>query len=928
VRKRKNKNGSMFNNPIDSMINKILRTNSPIFYNRLMVNFWDNHNEHEVLQSMVERVYMSSSIICNRSSITAIKLLTLLHRLFLQTPQEFMSVSIVESKFFVQLTEFWSKDSSQDLMKDLVVQYAKFMTLRLKFHSKNPMFESSFSLSLFMYRHQRKDYASFDADAWFEGISQSVVDLTDFGTNHCQLINAILSHKGFNTSAAAQYANAIDVGNILNHCLVPLVEDLHSLYLITTWIIGLLRISFGKRKIALYSEKYKDFMISLIAVISRMQNTAKIVWNSIDIDTKQFPRTVPKISSIALLDLYPPSSFAPNLSAFNRELTNYFVTVIHQRRKSTKSIEHKKEGQQKRSRKSLIERGSGAVPPLHLHPGDLGGGRGGETAFVTASGSASSSECEGGGSTEDDDDGGGGRLLDDDSINHLTLKRAHTHQASADVALSSRRRVTCGHQRAQSTMNHLSAHRTPSPQHPVNHSSSPNALSLFPDLDDENPTPTPQRGDKQSSNTADDGVIAVAVDLTESEEEEEVAVGMIEEEEELKEDMLFAPLSRSISSETNQNPKTPTNPFATSMSHRESGAVPLFPSGGAHPIDNEEDIFLFGSHRRSIFEHQEHDAFDSDSHSSRDFEDDDDDHRHSDGRGGWNEEEEEKRLDVVRADELKWEDLVISERIGIGGFAEVFSGKMAGGDEEEDEFSDEAEQKVAIKKLINQNLTTHNLAEFQSEIDIMRRIKHPNVCRFIGACTISPHMCIVTELLEMSLFDLLHNTRIRLATDIEVKVAEGATKGVAHLHEHNIIHRDLKSANILLDRHYEPRITDFGLSRMKDQSTLTAGTGTFQWMAPEVIQGRKYDERSDIYSLAIIFWEIKTGLIPFASYRLNGIQASVAVVTQKKRPRIDVSIFKTKANYAEWSRLIVKMWNQSARQRPTANEVVNVLSTF
>jgi len=210
----------------------------------------------------------------------------------------------------------------------------------------------------------------------------------------------------------------------------------------------------------------------------------------------------------------------------------------------------------------------------------------------------------------------------------------------------------------------------------------------------------------------------------------------------------------------------------------------------------------------------------------------------------------------------------------------------------------------------------------------MRRIKHPNVCRFIGACTISPHMCIVTELLEMSLFDLLHNTRIRLATDIEVKVAEGATKGVAHLHEHNIIHRDLKSANILLDRHYEPRITDFGLSRMKDQSTLTAGTGTFQWMAPEVIQGRKYDERSDIYSLAIIFWEIKTGLIPFASYRLNGIQASVAVVTQKKRPRIDVSIFKTKANYAEWSRLIVKMWNQSARQRPTANEVVNVLSTF
>merc|ERR1712176_797852 len=247
---------------------------------------------------------------------------------------------------------------------------------------------------------------------------------------------------------------------------------------------------------------------------------------------------------------------------------------------------------------------------------------------------------------------------------------------------------------------------------------------------------------------------------------------------------------------------------------------------------------------------------------------------------------------------------------------------------EEDEFSDEPEQKVAIKKLINQNLTTHNLAEFQSEVDIMRRIKHPNVCRFIGACTISPHMCIVTELLEMSLFDLLHNTRIRLATDIEVKVAEGATKGVAHLHEHNIIHRDLKSANILLDKHFEPRITDFGLSRMKDQSTLTAGTGTFQWMAPEVIQGKKYDEKSDIYSLAIIFWEIKTGLIPFVSYRLNGIQASVAVVTQKKRPKIDSIIFKNKMLFSKWKQLIVRMWSQSPAPRPNGTEVINILKEF
>ena len=125
----------MYNNPIDSMINKILKTNSQIFYNRLMVNFWDNNDDKEVLTIMVERVYMSSSIICNRSSLTAIKLLTLLHRLFLQTPQEFMKVSIIEIKFFNQLIAFWKVDSSQDFMKDLVISYAFFMIQIIKFHS-------------------------------------------------------------------------------------------------------------------------------------------------------------------------------------------------------------------------------------------------------------------------------------------------------------------------------------------------------------------------------------------------------------------------------------------------------------------------------------------------------------------------------------------------------------------------------------------------------------------------------------------------------------------------------------------------------------------------------------------------------------------------------------------------------------------------
>eukprot|EP00483_Globobulimina_turgida_P003362 UN03368 len=145
--------------------------------------------------------------------------------------------------------------------------------------------------------------------------------------------------------------------------------------------------------------------------------------------------------------------------------------------------------------------------------------------------------------------------------------------------------------------------------------------------------------------------------------------------------------------------------------------------------------------------------------------------------------EEEVKVKVAEVeDELAWADLIIIERIGIGGFAEVFSGKMKNNLASQDEFSesdDDDEEKVAIKKLINQNLTQHNLSEFSSEIEIMRRIKHPNITKFIGACTKAPHMCIVTELLAMSLFDLLHNTRLKLTVEKEIKIALGATKGVS-----------------------------------------------------------------------------------------------------------------------------------------------------
>jgi serine/threonine protein kinase len=150
----------------------------------------------------------------------------------------------------------------------------------------------------------------------------------------------------------------------------------------------------------------------------------------------------------------------------------------------------------------------------------------------------------------------------------------------------------------------------------------------------------------------------------------------------------------------------------------------------------------------------------------------------------------------------------------------------------------------------------------------MESLRHPNIVMFMGACTKSPgNLAIVLEFCKNNcLWALLQDLRIPLSWEKRLELAIGVAKGMQYLHSFNVpvLHRDLKSLNVLLDEYYTPKIADFGWTRLlADKMTLKVGT--FQWMAPEVILTKTYTEKADIYSFGIILWEIASREPPFKS---------------------------------------------------------------
>ncbi|KAF0739122.1 hypothetical protein Ae201684_005296 [Aphanomyces euteiches] len=209
-----------------------------------------------------------------------------------------------------------------------------------------------------------------------------------------------------------------------------------------------------------------------------------------------------------------------------------------------------------------------------------------------------------------------------------------------------------------------------------------------------------------------------------------------------------------------------------------------------------------------------------------------------------------KQLFLCRISESS---LVLHRKLGSGAFVDVWSGT----------FRSEC---VAVKKLHSNRVTLHQLESFVDEITLMASFDSPYIVKLIGAAWTRPSdiKCVMELMDGGDLKQHLDHMTAEIFPWSEKYIhIQNIAEGLVYLHSLSIIHRDLKSRNVLLDSKKGTKLTDFGVSKEDLHATMTIGVGTFRWMAPEVIQEQSYSVAADIYSFGVILSELDTHRLPY-----------------------------------------------------------------
>ncbi|XP_051275773.1 mitogen-activated protein kinase kinase kinase 21 isoform X2 [Dicentrarchus labrax] len=269
--------------------------------------------------------------------------------------------------------------------------------------------------------------------------------------------------------------------------------------------------------------------------------------------------------------------------------------------------------------------------------------------------------------------------------------------------------------------------------------------------------------------------------------------------------------------------------------------------------------------------------------------------------------------------QIPFSELVLEEIIGVGGFGKVYRGTWK-------------DQEVAVKAARqdpDEDITA-TAGGVKQEAKLFSMLQHPNIIKLEGVCLEEPNLCLVMEYARGGTLNRVLTGR-RIPPHILVNWAVQIARGMHYLHEEAvvpIIHRDLKSSNILLLEKIENddigrktlKITDFGLAREWHKTTKMSAAGTYSWMAPEVIKSSLFSKGSDVWGYGVLLWELLTGEVPYRG--IDGLAVAYGVAVNKLTLPIPSTCPEP------FAKLMEECWDQDPHVRPSFSCILEQLSAI
>ncbi|GKA71281.1 serine/threonine/dual specificity protein kinase, catalytic domain-containing protein [Tanacetum coccineum] len=270
--------------------------------------------------------------------------------------------------------------------------------------------------------------------------------------------------------------------------------------------------------------------------------------------------------------------------------------------------------------------------------------------------------------------------------------------------------------------------------------------------------------------------------------------------------------------------------------------------------------------------------------------------------------------------------------VGRGGFGKVYKGHIKS--------QESGSTIVAIKRL---DSTSHQGApEFVAEIQMLSRLRHAHLVSLLGCCVVDKEMIIVYEYMSNeTVYHHLHNSNIPLSWMQRLRISIGAARGLDYLHtgagtKHGVIHRDVKSSNILLDEDWEAKISDFGLAKIcpiNQTSTYinTGIKGTFGYIDPDIFLSGKFTRKTDVFAFGVVLFELLSGrraVSPDGDENLSLARWAQKCVRKKNLDQLVADEIKgelSPKSMKEFAQIANRCLHSDPYERPTMSEVVVAL---